>query len=208
MKFFKKNTGLWLLILINIVGVFGFKIDELRLMFEMMTPYNQLFTLLICFYYLPKKRFFSLFILLFTIGLGIEILGVQTKSIFGNYNYINSILGLQVLNVPIAIGFNWFILTIGTRACVNRFTSNLLLQILYSSLLMVGIDFLIEPIAIEYKFWFWENNFIPTQNYFMWFVISISMQAIITRNSAMIPYYLGLSIITSQIIFFVGSLIL
>ena len=87
MRKFKDNIGLSVLILINIIGVIGFRTESLLPLFKTLTPYNLLFTLIICFLHLPRKIFISNFILLFTIGFGVEILGVKTGLLFGNYHY-------------------------------------------------------------------------------------------------------------------------
>ena len=203
---YQKNISLAVLILINIVGVIGFRSDSLLSIFKELTPYNLLFTLMICFLHLPKKFFISPFIILYTIGYVVEFLGVKTGLLFGNYHYGSS-LGIQWFNVPLIIGVNWFILAIGARGCANRITKNTSMQSLCASLFMVGLDFLIEPVAMKYDFWSWHQNEVPIQNYFMWFLISILMQFLLTKKSMLIPFYLGLAILTSQIIFF-GALLL
>ena len=45
-------------------------------------------------------------------------------------------------------------------------------------MLMVGLDFLIEPVAISLDFWSWEYDIIPLQNYIGWFVIAFILQLI------------------------------
>ena len=204
MKNLPNKIGLALIILVNVIGAIGFRSDILLPLFKLLTPFNLLLTLAICFFNLPFKKFIFPFIYVFTIGFGLEIVGVETKLLFGNYNYNGSILGTQVFNVPLIIGVNWFILTIGTRACSNWFTESILLQIVFAAILMVGLDLLIEPIAIKYEFWNWGQNEVPKQNYLMWLIASILMQAIITKKSSLIPYSLGFTIVASQFIFFVA----
>ena len=72
---------------------------------------------------------------------------------------------------------------------------------------MVGLDFLIEPIAVKYDFWNWSQNEVPKQNYLMWFILSIIMQSLITKKSSLIPHYLGFTIVASELIFF-GALMI
>ena len=144
---------------------------------------------------------------MFTIGYLLEIVGVETKLLFGDYDYNGSVLGTQLFNVPLIIGVNWFILTLGTRACANWLTKSTFLQIVTAAILMVGLDILIEPIAIKYEFWNWAQHDAPQQNYLMWLIASIVMQAIITKKSSLIPYSLGFTIVASQLIFFVSLLI-
>tara|TARA_B100001121_G_C18280307_1_gene430402 strand:+ start:90 stop:509 length:420 start_codon:yes stop_codon:yes gene_type:complete len=136
----------------------------------------------------------------------VEVLGVETGLLFGSYRY-GQTLGIQYLNVPLIIGVNWFVIAIGARGCVNRITIKPSLKVLFASLLMVGLDFLIEPVAVKYDFWNWSQNTVPFQNYFMWFLVSIFMQGVLNKKGTLIPFSLGLTIFASQFIFF-GVLLL
>ena len=201
MKDNKKNIGLAVLILVNLIGVFGFRSEYLLPYFKSLTPYNLLFSLVICFFYLPKKPFISIFAILFTLGFGVEFLGVKTGLLFGNYEY-GTTLGLKWHNVPLIIGVNWFVLAIGARGCSNRITQNTFFQVLCAALFMVGLDYFIEPVAMKYDFWDWSQNKVPLQNYFMWFLVSLLMQVVLNKKSKLIPFSLGLVILISQFIFF------
>tara|TARA_B100001115_G_C15842654_1_gene423019 strand:- start:1773 stop:2390 length:618 start_codon:yes stop_codon:yes gene_type:complete len=205
MKDYKENIGLAVLVFVNLIGVVGFRTESLLPIFKILTPYNLLFTLLICFFYLPWRHFISIFILLFSIGFGVEFLGVKTGLLFGNYEYGSS-LGLKWHNVPLIIGVNWFILAIGARGCANRITKNTFYQVLCAALFMVGLDYFIEPVAMKYDFWNWSQNKVPLQNYFMWFLVSLLMQIILNKKSILIPSSLGIVILISQFIFF-GALL-
>jgi putative membrane protein len=205
MKDYKEYIGLAVLVFVNLIGVIGFRTESLLPLFKTLTPYNLLFTLVICFLYLSRKTFISNFILLFTIGFGVEFLGVKTGLLFGNYEY-GSTLGIKLLDVPLIIGVNWFVLAVGARGCANGITKNTFYQVLCAALFMVGLDFLIEPVAMKYDFWDWHQNKVPIQNYFMWFLISLLMQVILTKKSILIPFSLGFVILISQFIFF-GALL-
>lgn len=205
MRYYKENIGLAVLILINLIGVIGFRSESLLPLFKTLTPYNLLLTFVICFLHLPRKVFISNFIFLFIIGYGVEFLGVKTGLLFGNYEY-GSTLGAQLFNVPLIIGVNWFVLAVGARGCANRITKNTFFQVLCAAFLMVGLDFLIEPVAMKYEFWNWHQNKVPIQNYFMWFLVSLLMQVVLNKKSMLIPFSLGLAILISQFIFF-GALL-
>ena len=207
MKNMPNRIGLALIILVNVIGAIGFRYDVLLPLFKLLTPFNLLLTLVICLFYLPFKKFILPFIYVFTIGYGLEIVGVETKLLFGDYDYNGSVLGTQLFHVPLIIGVNWFILTIGTRACANWLTKSILLQIVCAATLMVGLDIIIEPIAIKYEFWNWAQHDVPKQNYLMWLIASIVMQAIITKKSSLIPHSLGFTIVASLLIFFVSLLV-
>ena len=206
MKNHNENIVLALLIIVNLIGAVGFRLDFLLPYFKSLTPYNLLFTLLICFFYLPWRPFISIFILLFSIGFAVELLGVKTGLLFGNYEY-GSTLGLKWHNVPLIIGVNWFVLAIGARGCANRITQNTFFQVLCAALFMVGLDYVIEPVAMKYDFWDWSQNKVPLQNYFMWFLVSILMQVLLNKKSTQIPFSLAFAILISQFIFF-GTLLL
>tara|TARA_Y100001954_G_C15771655_1_gene584755 strand:- start:862 stop:1482 length:621 start_codon:yes stop_codon:yes gene_type:complete len=203
---FKKNIGLGIIILINIIGVIGFRSEFLLPLFKTLTPYNLLFTLVICFFYLPRKIFLSIFLILYSVGFTVELVGVNTGILFGNYHY-GPTLGIQWFKVPIIIGVNWFVLAIGARGCANRITNVTFFQVLYSALFMVGLDLLIEPVAMKYDFWSWSQNKVPIQNYFMWFIVSVFMQILLNKKSMLIPFSLAIVILVSQLIFF-GALLL
>ena len=206
MRKYKENIGFAVLILVNIIGVIGFRSESLLPLFKTLTPYNLLLTFVICFLYLPKKIFISNFIFLFTIGIVVEFLGIKTGLLFGNYKY-GSTLGIQLFNVPLIIGINCFVPAVAARGCANRITKISFFQVLSAALLMVGLDFLIEPVAMKYDFWEWEQNKVPIQNYFMWFLVSLLMQVVLNKKSILIPFSLGFVILISQFIFF-GALLL
>ncbi len=201
MKDNKKNIYLAVLVFVNLIGVIGFRTESLLPLFKTLTPYNLLFTLIICFLYLPRKTFISNFIILFTTGFGVEFVGVKTGLLFGNYEY-GSTLGIKLFDVPLIIGVNWFVLALGARGCANRITKNTFYQVLCAALLMVGLDFIIEPVAMKYDFWDWHQNKVPIQNYFMWFLVSLLMQVVLNKKSLLIPFSLALVILISQFIFF------
>ena len=148
-----------------------------------------------------KKFFLSTFFIVF-FGFLIEVIGVYTGILFGGYEYGDN-LGLQVFSVPLVIGLNWFILVFGTRGVVNYFFDKKYLQIILSSILMVLLDFLIEPVAIEFGWWSWDIVSVPLQNYIMWFLVSLIMQFVISRNNNEISKSISFSLLLSQIIFFI-----
>ena len=111
-----------------------------------------------------------------------------------------------MFDIPLIIGVNWFVLAVGARGCANGITKNTFYQVLCAALFMTGLDFLIEPVAMKYDFWDWDQNKVPIQNYLMWFLVSLLMQVILNKKSILIPFSLGIVILISQFIFF-GALL-
>ena len=201
MSYSLKNSSLVILILINVIGVIGFSTPTLLPLFKSLTPYNLFLTVVLCFFHLPFKKFVTPFIIIFMLGYLVEFLGVKTGLLFGEYSY-GEALGFQLMHVPIIIGVNWFILAIGARGCASYVSEKPTIQILIAALLMVGLDILIEPVAIKFEFWTWAQADVPLQNYIMWLVVSLIMQLILTKTASLIYNRLGFVILLSQTIFF------
>jgi len=180
----------------------GLTFSQTNDFFLLLTPFHLLLTfiLLLASRSYSTKFFLSTFFIVF-FGFLIEVIGVYTGILFGGYKYGDN-LGLQVFSVPLVIGLNWFILVYGTRGVVNYFFDKKYLQIILSSILMVLLDFLIEPVAIEFGWWSWDIVSVPIQNYIMWFLVSLIMQFVISWNNNEISKSISFSLLLTQIIFF------
>lgn len=203
MSFSRKNIIILLILIFHFVGMLGLTFSQTSDFFLFLTPFHLLliFILILASRSYSKKFFLSVFFITF-FGFLIEVIGVCTGDLFGGYKYGDN-LGLQVFSVPLVIGLNWFILVFGSRGVVNYFFDKKYLQIILSSILMVLLDFLIEPVAIEFGWWSWDIVSVPLQNYIMWFLVSLVMQFVITRINNEISKSTSFSLLLSQIIFFI-----
>lgn len=145
--------------------------------FLQLTPLNLLLTALIIGINDAQNRFSKVFLVTYLLGFAIEVLGVNTGFPFGNYAY-GSALGIKLLNTPLIIGLNWLILLYSTNAIAVRFGQTVVTKALVSAALMVTLDYLIEPVAISYDFWTWENGLPPFSNYAAWFIVAFIISAI------------------------------
>ncbi len=169
----RQYLALAVLIILYAVGVFAFVTNWDEVI--MLTPVN----LMISFLAITltndviDRRMVAFIVAGWTLGYGIEVIGVQTGWPFGSY-YYQEVLGTKVMDTPLLIGINWLILLFCTRAVTDRFFGHYLLVFKagIASLLMVFLDILIEPVAISYDFWQWEASTIPLSNYIAWFVIA------------------------------------
>jgi bisanhydrobacterioruberin hydratase len=105
----------------------------------------------------------------------IEVVGVHTGLVFGEYLYGKG-LGAPLLGVPPLIGFNWFLVCLGTLLWVlpwaeSRGVSRLGVALVVAILAM-GFDWVMEPVAMTLGYWSWTGGDIPLQNYAAWFVIA------------------------------------
>lgn len=102
----------------------------------------------------------------------IEVIGVNTGLLFGNYQYGHE-LGFKIYNVPLVLGLNWYCVVVSTSQVVEKhFNTNLYAKAMIAGLLCTALDFVIEPVAIKYDFWAWEGGIIPFFNYVCWFIFS------------------------------------
>jgi len=106
-------------------------------------------------------------------GYLIEYAGVKTGFPFGEYLYTER-LQPQLYNVPAAISLSWVIVVVSSFLIVfSDGSNNLFTKVVYSSLIVLGLDLMLEPFAsFINSFWIWRAGFVPVQNYVSWFVIA------------------------------------
>ena len=201
----KHNISVFFIFIFHIIGAVGL-LSNHQSMFLFLTPFHLLLMLSLCFVFISFYKFYKALFYIFCLGFLVELIGVKTGFLFGDYQYGSS-LGFKIWDVPLIIGVNWIILVLGSRGVINYFVNNNKIQIVSSAVLMVFLDFIIEPVAILLDFWSWSNGIVPIQNYIMWFIVAIFMQNIISKHSIFIPFKLGSSIILSQFLFFIIILI-
>jgi putative membrane protein len=164
------------IVIVYIVGVIGFSISETRPYFIQMIPLNLLFAIGILLYghQLWNNIFAYVAIMVFALGMLVEIIGVQTGLIFGQYEY-GSVLGPKILGVPIFIGINWFFLVYCIGSWVQHFNIHFILKIIISVVFLVLYDLLLEQMAISTGMWSWVAVQPPLQNFIGWGLTSAIM---------------------------------
>ncbi len=192
-----------LLILIYIAGIIGLAFPASRAIFQALTPFS-LWTsaLLLILFQENKDRNFLLFaIITFLVGYLSEVLGVHTGLIFGDYSY-GATLGFKLWKVPILIGANWLILVLASGYLANSFPIAPWLKPIIAALLMVGLDILIEPVAVYFDFWSWAGGSIPFKNYIGWFAISLILQILFFKLPFTKYNFLASKVFIIQLFFF------
>ncbi|NJL75319.1 MAG: carotenoid biosynthesis protein [Saprospiraceae bacterium] len=169
--------GSLLLIIFYIIGLVGIGFTDHEA-FVKLTPINLLVSLGIILWYQPKWTLQVVFFLFvcYLVGFTVEVVGVNTGLLFGNYQY-GTVLGIKVWSTPLIIGVNWILLIYSTGMCSNFFLQkiNHLQKALLGATIMVVLDVLIEPVAIALDFWSWESGVVPLQNYLMWWIVSFAL---------------------------------
>ena len=172
LSFFKAWVSIF-----HAVGIIGLALPISQPIFQQLTPFHLLMSasLLLYFHRGWNLHFLGFSALAFLVGMTAEIIGVQTGLIFGDY-YYGSALGPKVWGVPLIIGLNWFLLVYLTGEWLYGKIQNHWIAAALGALMMVGIDFVMEPVAIALDFWTWTSVAIPFENYLGWFLIAFVLQ--------------------------------
>lgn len=161
----------------HVAGVVGYLLPTTRPLFQWVTPLHLLLTtaLLLCFHRDWRTSFVAFAVGTMLFGYGIEVVGVQTSAIFGAYAY-DTTLGFKVWGVPLIIGLNWLLVAYLCGSTCYRLPIRRMYRAGVAAILMVVVDWLIEPVAIAYDFWHWQLTNPPLHNYLGWFAIALLMQ--------------------------------
>jgi uncharacterized membrane protein len=132
-------------------------------------PINLILTSLIIVKFQQEfnARFWQFLIFTFLTGLIIEIFGVNSGLVFGHYRY-GEVLGPGFLGTPLLIGLNWFMVAYSVLCACDYLPATTWFRTVAGVLLMVGLDYLMEPVAMRLDFWQWDNGNIPLRNYAGW----------------------------------------
>lgn len=172
-----------ILVIFYLVGMVGTHLAEFRTTFFSLSYFNLIlsFTILIIARKDRGKVFWGFIGIAFLIGMIVELIGVHTGFLFGDYTYGKN-LGIKLFDVPLVIGLNWAMLAIVSASLINRLKINELFKIVLSALLMTLFDAIMEPVAIRSDFWTWSAGVIPFYNYACWFMIALILQVIYFRH--------------------------
>jgi len=196
-----------IIILFHLVGIIGLSIPSLRPLFLAIVPWHILLMLvLIVISHRPMSEGFLLFLLIiFITGFVGEWLGVHKNWVFGNYSY-GKTLGLQLFDIPLTIGVNWFLLIYSSGVLMQRLRiRSPFMRLTAGAFILVLLDLLIEPVAIKFDYWHWANNSIPFNNYLGWFLVSALMLFIFEKFDFKKQGVVGPVLLITQFVFF-GSL--
>jgi putative membrane protein len=195
-RFTKFEIATAIAVLFHSIGLIGLLFFD-KTFFLSATPFNLLLSFaLLIWTQQDKNKFFFLFLAAcFILGILVEVIGVNTGLLFGDYTYGN-VLGPGIKDVPLLIGVNWFLIiyccgisihTLLTKA-INRIASDTgktpmamkaLSVIIDGATLAVFFDWLMEPVAVKLGYWVWNGDgSIPMFNYISWFIVSLLMLAI------------------------------
>lgn len=171
-----------LLVLLHVAGVVGMSSPWSDTFIEL-TPFHLVLTFLLMM--IPDRNAgWQLWLYACSVMLGtylIELAGVQTGLIFGDYEY-GDVMGIKFFGTPLLIGVNWFILSYAIGITLSKLRLHRILLSILGGIVLTGMDILIEPVAIMLGFWDWSGP-VPLQNYIAWFLITFVILMIFNYSS-------------------------
>lgn len=198
----KSTIAIAVLLLLHAVGLIGLLSDR-QSWFLALTPINLLLSAALVWWnhngWSGTK--IAVLVLAFLVGMAVEIAGVATGVIFGEYSY-GATLGPKLFAVPIVIGVNWAMLVYCSGVLVARLQLALWLKAAIAAALMVGLDVLLEPVAIKLDFWSWAEAAIPLQNYVAWFVVAFGLLLVFHRTFKATSNRVAVVLFLLQVAFF------
>lgn len=204
-----EQTSIVVLSILYAVGIVGVLLP-IHADFILLTPLNLLVSVgLVLRHHSKWSRQTILYLIIaYTIGFGAELFGVQTGLLFGDYVY-GRVLGPRIWGTPLMIGVNWLMLgyCAGVLSNVLLRGRSFWLRGTLAALLMVGLDVMIEPVAMAYGFWSWEGDTIPLRNFLGWFAVAWPLELLFAYWHPALHNKVGVALFFLQIVFF-GTLLI
>ncbi len=121
-------------------------------------------------------------VIILILAFTVELTGVKTGLPFGAYSYTKT-LQPAFLGVPAAITLSWFAVAVNAYLAVKFFLfgSEKMIILTVSAVIILAIDFLLEPFASANAYWVWESGKIPLQNYLSWLVTGFIFAYLLDR---------------------------
>lgn len=195
--------GIGLVLILHMVGLVALA-TPLAPWVVPLTPVNLLLTAgaMAVFAKLDRRTVLFAFVV-GALGYFVEVLGVWTGRVFGEYAY-GDVLGFKLLNVPLLIGLNWSMLVFAIGVPLSRSSLPVWAKVLMGSLAMVVLDLLIEPVAIHLGFWSWEQHTVPLQNYIAWGLVSAVFFTLFFLLPVQRENPVARFVLAAQVLFFAG----
>lgn len=205
----KQTVLIFIIILFHVVGLAGFATDALQPLFLQIVPFHLLLMLVVvCISHQDINPKFLLFLIIVPLtGFGAEWLGVHKHILFGNYVY-GQTLGYKWRDIPVIIGFNWFLLVYATGTLMQKIPMHsVFARVVTGGFIMTMLDIFIEPAAVRFDYWHWtvasEYLTAPVSNYLSWFMVSAVMLLVFEACRFKKQNAVGGVLLLAQFVFFI-----
>lgn len=219
-RFSRFEIATAVVVVFHSIGLIGLLFSD-GLFFRTATPFNLLLSFGLLWWTQEEKNapFLIFMSVCFLSGIFVEMIGVNTGILFGDYSY-GSVLGLKINQVPLLIGVNWFIIIYCSGVAVHMLLAKMinsvaagsgkapaaikaLSVIIDGATLAVFFDWLMEPVAIKLGFWEWHGDgSIPFYNYVCWFAVSMALLAVFHFSKFSKTNKFAVNLLLTQLMFF------
>lgn len=167
------RTIIVVLLVFYMVGIIGL-LSPFQPLFLQLTPFTLVLSFSLLLLQIPERNWnvFLFLLAAFVVGIVAEIIGVHYGFLFGDYAY-GKTLGPKVMEVPWAIGLNWFMVIYSSAILASHLSVHWIVKAAATAGLAVVYDYIMEPVAMQLDFWQWAEGVVPLQNYIGWFLVSI-----------------------------------
>lgn len=192
----------------TVVGLAGLLSPETRPLVLRVTPVYLLLLNGLLLVWLPWARPIGptlgaiVFVMLF--GFGLEVAGVQTGEVFGGPYTYGEMMGPSAWGVPFVIAFNWLLLTYLSLELARQMTRKPGARALVAAGIIVGLDLILEPVAINLGFWSWPDNRPPAQNFLVWGIAGMLLAVILERALPQQRHPMAQTLLLNLLLFFAG----
>ena len=203
------NRVLTILIVVwYLVGITGFIIPVLKPIVQQLTPWGMIMAAILLMYFHEPGNMKSwlVFAGIALIGFLVELIGVNTQLLFGNYQY-GPALGFKLWSTPLVIGLNWLVLIYCIATLTQSIRDRWYFPLAGASA-MVAFDWLMEPVASATGMWSWAGGNIPLKNYMDWFLVSGFLFLMIRLLKVEFNNRIAGLLLTMQVMFFLALNIL
>jgi len=204
------RTVTLILIIFYAVGIAGMVWELTRPYFIHLTPFALLLSAFFLIINHQGKFKWSdglVFALIYLAGFLLEMVGVNTGLIFGEYTYGEG-LGLKIAATPLMIGLNWLMLIYISAAVFQSLRFSPVWVIVAGSTMLLIYDLVLEQVAPVIDLWSWVGDVIPFRNYVSWWIVAALMHIGVVAGRVRIVNPVAISVYSVQLLFFVLILIL
>ena len=191
-------------IVFYIVGLILFAVPYTRELFISITSITLLLVVAAIVFYFHKhwnSKTIAIFGIIMLLSFLLEMIGVSTGRLFGNYHYDNG-LGLKLFDTPIIIGLNWLFLVYASQSIASKMSQKSTLKILIGATLMVLYDLLMEWVAPTMNMWHFTTPYPPIENFVTWFLAAVAFHTLLVTNKINVENHSARSLFWIQMGFF------
>jgi putative membrane protein len=191
---------------IYMASLVGFTTPHQQTWYLYYTPYFILLNVILLLIYQKEWNKSNLYFGASAIVLGfvVEVLAVQTASLYGSYNF-GKTLGFRVLGVPLIMPIYWFLSALSTACLVNKLPlKNPWVLSTFGALLMVFLTGIIHQVASALDFWSISSSNSLIRLSLVWFLVGFALQYLFIRLKASAKNPMAIYVYGGLLIFFVG----